>query len=428
MRKITVDFSLQKHPLFAGYVGEHNATELTAIKPDGLEGVTYSLAFMTNGKIIHSEFFGVDEEIKVTLWQQLTLDNDLYVQLEAYDENGKYLGKSGMVKLVLSNSVHGMDMIADADNPDVYAEIAQNSAFRETLEDNAELLNELTAMTTTDILKLFRDGTEPNRNSFIGGLAIKRFLQTLELYYVTKTKLDEMIENGELGGIIDSLPADKVTYTNEKLADTSGTLKGALDEAVVYVTSEMPDLIAKKHMHHNKETLDFFEPNWDDVNCFNYKGDMFTPWSYVKSAIPKKTSQLTNDSEFITAEDLPKSRATAQKDFTQDDENFSWVVEGKMFYILFPEGNVDIPVGTEIADVEFVFANSNEVPNGVYISVFDMFKYGNTPYISMTKNAYIYEGLGHVITAIYFPEGLNAVASEIDNFMWTSAHITYYTD
>lgn len=428
MRKITVDFSLQIYPLFAGYVGEHNATELTAIKPVDLEGVTYSLAFMTNGEVIHSEFFGADEEIKVTLWQQLTLDNDLYVQLEAYDENGKYLGKSTMVKLVLSNSVHGIDMIADADNPDVYAEIAQNSAFRETLEDNAELLNELTAMTTTDILKLFSDGTEPNRNSFVGGLAIKRFLQTLELYYITKTKLDEMIENGELGGTIDSLPADKVTYTNEKLADTSGTIKGALDEAVVYVTSEMPDLIAKKHMHHNKETLDFFEPNWDDMNCFNYKGDMFAPWSYVKSAIPKKTSQLTNDSEFITAEDLPKSRATAQKEFTQDDTNFTWVVDGKMLYILFFEEDVNIPIGTEIADVEFMFAESKKVPNGVYISLFDMFKYGELPYNSMVKSVYLNESYGNVMTAIHFPEGLNAVASEIDNFTWTSARITYYTD
>ena len=167
MRQITVDFTSQTYPLFAGYLGEHNATELVAIKPVDLSGKMYSLAFMTNGEVIHSKYFSANEDIKVTLWQQLTQDNTLYVQLEAYDENGEYLGKSASVKLVLSNSVHGIDMIADADNPDVYSEIAQNSAFREVLEDNADTLNKLT--TSVDGKLLF-DGKEIEGS---GGFAIE---------------------------------------------------------------------------------------------------------------------------------------------------------------------------------------------------------------------------------------------------------------
>lgn len=155
MRQITIDFGSQTYPLFAGYVGEHNATEITAIKPADLSGAMYSLAFMTNGEVIHSKYFSADEELKVQLWGQLTIDNDLYVQLEAYDENGEYIGKSAMVKLILSNSVHGMDVVADADNPDVYSEIAQNSAFREMLEDNADTLDKLT---TSEEGKLLFDG------------------------------------------------------------------------------------------------------------------------------------------------------------------------------------------------------------------------------------------------------------------------------
>lgn len=213
MRKITVDFSLQTYPLFAGYVGEHNATELTAIKPNDLEGVTYSLAFMTNGEVIHSEFFGADEEIKVTLWQQLTQDNTLYVQLEAYDENGEYLGKSTMVKLVLSNSVHGTDVIADSDNPDVYSEIALNTWFRETLEDNADTLDKLT--TSEDGTLLF-DG---KKIEGVGGSS------SLDVEVKTDTEDEYVLE----------IITDTETITTPNL-------KGADGKSGVYVGSgDMPD-------------------------------------------------------------------------------------------------------------------------------------------------------------------------------------------
>lgn len=168
MRQITVDFTSQTYPLFAGYLGEHNATELIAVKPVDMSGAMYSLAFMTNGEVIHSKYFSADEEIKVALWQQLTLDNDLYVQLEAYDDNGDYLGKSTTAKLVLSNSVHGTDMVADADNPDVYSEIAQNSAFRETLEDNVKTLDKLT---TSALGGLLFDGKPVGDSSGGGGIS-----------------------------------------------------------------------------------------------------------------------------------------------------------------------------------------------------------------------------------------------------------------
>ena len=160
MRKVTIDYSKGKvsgliNNKYAGYLGEHNATEIVVVKPVDLSGDMYSVAFMTNGEVIHSKFFGADEEIRVALWQQLTQDNDLYVQLEAYDENGDYLGKSATVKLLLLNSVHGIDVIADADNPDVYSEIALNSLLRETLEDNVDTLDKLT---TSNDGKLLFDG------------------------------------------------------------------------------------------------------------------------------------------------------------------------------------------------------------------------------------------------------------------------------
>lgn len=153
MRQIAIDFKTS--PIEAGYLGEHNATEIVVAKPSDLSGLQFSVAFQTNGEVIHSKYFSADEEIRVSLWQQLTQDNVLGVQLESYDENGAYIGKSATVRLLLKNSVHGTDVVADADNPDVYSEIAQNSSFRETLEDN---LNTLDKLTTSETGKLLFDG------------------------------------------------------------------------------------------------------------------------------------------------------------------------------------------------------------------------------------------------------------------------------
>ena len=166
MRQITIDFDKMTvqgliDNKYVGYLGEHNATELVINKPESLEGVKFSVAFMTNGEVIHSKFFDAEETVSVALWQQLTQDNTLYVQLEAYDVSGNYLGKSNVAKLNLDCSVHGIDVVADSDNPDVYSEIALNSWFRETLEDNADTLDKLT--TSVDGKLLF-DGKEIEGN------------------------------------------------------------------------------------------------------------------------------------------------------------------------------------------------------------------------------------------------------------------------
>lgn len=203
MRHIMIDFNTS--PIEAGYLGEHNATEIVVVKPVDLSGDMYSVAFMTNGEVIHSKYFSDDEEIRVALWQQLTQDNDLFVQLEAYDGNGNYLGKSSTVKLLLSNSVHGTDIIADTDNPDVYSEIALNSWFRETLEDNADTLDKLS---TSEDGKLLFDGNP--------------------------------IESGK------QVLASEVFYDNPELQDSTNSVKGALDEAIEYVLHGIPEIYLEK--------------------------------------------------------------------------------------------------------------------------------------------------------------------------------------
>ena len=212
MRQITVDFDKMTisgliDNKYAGYLGEHNATELFVVKPIGLIGVQYSLAFMTNGEIVHSKYFSDNEPIKVSMWQQITQDSTVYVQLEAYDENGDYLGKSSVARLSLGNSVHGVDVIADSDNPDVYAEIALNSWFRETLEDNADTLDKLS---TSEDGKLLFDGKEIN------------------------------------AGESKPITAADVFYENKALIDQTKTVKGALDEAILFVTEGISETYLEK--------------------------------------------------------------------------------------------------------------------------------------------------------------------------------------
>ena len=286
MRQITIDFNTQTYPLFGGYVGEHNATEIVAIKPVDMSGANYSFAFMTNGEVIHSEYFSANEEIKVKLWQQLTMDNDLYVQLEAYDESGNYIGKSTTVKLMLSNSVHGVDVVADADNPDVYSEIAQNSAFRETLEDNIDTLDKLS---TNEDGELLFDGSPIQGGG--GGVTDHADLtgRDKENQHPISAITGLQKELDARRKIDEEFTAEEITYQNPNLHDQSGTVKAALDESIGFVVSELPDLAAKKHSHNNKGVLDKFGENESGELIYNGKSVGSSERPYL--TIPGVTSE-----------------------------------------------------------------------------------------------------------------------------------------
>lgn len=68
-----------------------------------------------------------------------------------------------------------------------------------------------------------------------------------------------------------SVPADEVSYTHNNIQDTSGTVKGALDEAIDYVTGTVAKLT---HSHSNKEVLDRFSEALGDLYSVCYNGVM----------------------------------------------------------------------------------------------------------------------------------------------------------
>ena len=407
MRQITIDFGIQTYPLFAGYVGEHNATELIAIKPADMSGAMFSLAFMTNGEVIHSKFFTADEEIKTALWQQLTIDNDLYVQLEAYDENGDYLAKTSMVKLMLSNSVHGNDVIADADNPDVYAEISQNTLLRERLEDNVDTLDKLT---TSDDGNLLFNGEEIKGGG--GGVTDHEKLENRDKEnqhpISAITNLQRVLDNKR--PVDELVPASQVKYTNDNLADQSGTVKATLDESIGFVVGTVAptletlglavnELTTKSHTHTNKTVLD--ELN-DSNGSLTYKG------KEIGSGGGGGIVERPTDSHFF---------------YKGEFEGYLFGGSRQSLALLSWESNEKIPEGTEIKTVKFYF-------DGTVVDIRELNTVDNITYVLNMHKAYtdVNDTGGMVYAVIGMVVEWNTIATALQSDGIERVEIIYYTD
>ena len=148
IRRITIDFTAE-NPVgqrVGGYLGEHNATELLIIPPpemtENAAVTAYAAVFTTGGKRIVSRTYGNSEEICVPIWQQLTQNPVLNVQLEAYDGDGELVVKSPMVYLALLPAARGAETEADYGSNGIAAEIAENTKSRHS-HDNKAVLDKL---------------------------------------------------------------------------------------------------------------------------------------------------------------------------------------------------------------------------------------------------------------------------------------------
>lgn len=169
IRRITIDFTAQQ-PIncrMCGYIGEHNATELLIIPPSEMTENTavtaYAVVFTTGGKRIVSRTYGSSEEICVLIWQQLTRNPVLNVQLEAYDDGGELVAKSPMVYLALLPAARGAETETDYGSDGIAAEIAENTRLRHS-HDNKTVLDKL----GTNGDSLTYDGQSVNGKVYIG--------------------------------------------------------------------------------------------------------------------------------------------------------------------------------------------------------------------------------------------------------------------
>lgn len=145
MRTVTIDFNTAEvcGRRTLGFIGEHNATELVIIPPRELEEsekVTgYAAAFTTDGRVIRSRTYQKGEELKIPLWQQLTQASVLGVQLEAFDSDGEFVGKSAFIPcLRFLPSADGTPAETDTENSSVLSEIAANTAARRRIHIGAD--------------------------------------------------------------------------------------------------------------------------------------------------------------------------------------------------------------------------------------------------------------------------------------------------
>lgn len=205
-RQITVDLTAPAScgARLAGRIGEHNATELIIIPPKMFfenEKIThYAVAFAFDCKLVHSEPVPKKKELKMLLWSQLTQNEYLSAQLEGRDAAGDLLAKSEPFRLRFLNSVCGDEVQSDTDNPDFVSDYLKNKHSH----NNKDVIDKFSVNEKGDLL-------------FNG-------------------------EEIEGGGQMDNISADKVFYENPMLADESGTVKGALDEAVGFVLTKIPEL------------------------------------------------------------------------------------------------------------------------------------------------------------------------------------------
>lgn len=240
MRTVLIDFneSVPCKQTIIGYVGEHNATEIVVTPPDILasnEAVTsYMIAFVTGGMIIHSKPFNKAETLAVKLWKQLTLETVMGIQLEAYDDNQNFIGKSEFISgLRLLPSACGDDTVADTDNPDIVSAIAANTSARHT-HTNIETLDKL----------------------------------------------------GEANG--------NLTYEGREVGSGGSGGSGGKDE--IYIGSgDMPEGYVLQ-----------IDPEGTADTIPTKTSQLINDSGFITASdLPTKTSQLVNDSGYITADDLP---------------------------------------------------------------------------------------------------------------------------
>lgn len=138
MRTLRIDFSAENmlpDGDYIGRMGEHNATRLIITPPAEMtacdEIINYVAAFVTEGKIIRSDFYPKSEQIEIPICAQLTQDHSLGFQLEGYDGNGGLVVKSAVIgELKLLPSAGGDEADFDCENSGMVSQINLNTLAR----------------------------------------------------------------------------------------------------------------------------------------------------------------------------------------------------------------------------------------------------------------------------------------------------------
>lgn len=220
MRTLRIDFTAENmlpDGDYIGRIGEHNATGLVITPPAEMaqceEIINYVAAFVTEGKIIRSDFYPKAEQITVSLCSQLTQDHTLGVQLEGYDGAGGLVVKSPVVsELRLLPSAGGDEADFNGEDGGIVSQINLNTLARH----------------------------EHSNSSVLGGLGESNGLLTYngEKIGAQKTKAVVLsVEKGE--AMIETSNLALIFYVSDYLFDTPPVPEGAEIKSVEFsITGE----------------------------------------------------------------------------------------------------------------------------------------------------------------------------------------------
>ena len=149
MRTIRIDFNAENilpDGDLIGRMGEHNATHLVISPTEEMTAcddiTSYIAAFVTEGRIIRTDFHPKAKEITVPVCAQLTQGHTLSVQLEGYDNKGSLVIKSPVSLLRLLPSAGGDETDYDSENGGLVSQINLNILARHNHE-NTPVLNKM---------------------------------------------------------------------------------------------------------------------------------------------------------------------------------------------------------------------------------------------------------------------------------------------
>ena len=147
MRTLRIDFTAENmlpDGDSIGRIGEHNATSLIITPPAEMaeceDIINYVAAFVTEGKIIRSDFYPKAEQITIPLCSQLTQDHTLGIQLEGYDGAGGLVVKSAIIsELKLLPSAGGDETDFNGEDSGIISQINLNTLSRHS-HSNGDVL------------------------------------------------------------------------------------------------------------------------------------------------------------------------------------------------------------------------------------------------------------------------------------------------
>ena len=339
MQQITLDLnSIGYEPIYAGEIGESRAVRLYLIPPSYMADDTnitkYNVAFKVAAGVVLSEFFTQSDDIIIDLGAPLTEESTLLFQLIGMSADGEtVISKTPTIRLIIGDSIEGEVIPDPATGKTIYAEISELDARVTALEEGG------TGGTQSDW-----NETDPEEPSYIKNKPTiptktsdlvndSDFTEIIEVVsynpmsgwgtpQYTGAQIHSMFTSGQLvkirGNLILHTEMDGNTVHASYWNGASQFSIIGIDDSKQYVTVPF----VRKYL--TEEDYSLTEKNklatiaqgaevnvQSDWNESNSSSDAFIK---NKPTIPTKTSDLTNNSGFITSADVPTKTSDLEND------------------------------------------------------------------------------------------------------------------